>query len=104
MIKSCKTCDRDPCEGHHKEFCKFHPDNRQTNFGPSPPHWWKKKRAGIVVTPVMIEDLLHRNDVDIKHAEKKIERMHKDIEEQEELVKQLLKVRVGLFEALEGVE
>jgi hypothetical protein len=102
---NCETCGRHPCEGLHKEQCKFHPENRLTDFGPDDPSYWiPKQKQGIIVTPEMVEDLLHRNKVDIDYAEKEIERFNERIRTRKELIKRLLVDRAGLFEALKKVK
>lgn len=104
-MKSCKTCGRYPCEGKHKRFCEYHPDNRLVNMGPGSNNYWiPKKKQGVIVTPDMVEDLLHRNQVDIDHAEKEIERFNERIETRKELIKRLLIDRAGLFVALKKVK
>jgi hypothetical protein len=52
----------------------------------------------------MVEDLLHRNKVDIDYAEKEIERFNERIRTRKELIKRLLVDRAGLFEALKKVK
>ena len=58
----------------------------------------------IIVTDTMVEDLLHRNKVDIKHAEEDIKKFNERIKKREERIEYLLKTRTGLLEALEKIK
>jgi len=57
-----------------------------------------------IVTPEMVEDLLHRNRVDIDYAKKEIDRFYEFIKMRKEFIKRLLADRARLFEALKKVK
>ena len=58
----------------------------------------------IIVTPEMVEDLLHRNKVDIEFKKKEIKEFNKRIENLDERIKKLSKDRAGLLKVLEEVK
>ena len=60
--------------------------------------------SGIIITPEMVEDLLHRNKVDIDYAKKDIERFYEFIKMRKEFIKRLLIDRDSLFKALKEVK
>ena len=60
--------------------------------------------SDIVVTVSMVEDLLHRNEVDIDHKRKEIERFKNNIRMRENRIQQLSEDRVYLLEKLEEVK
>ena len=57
-----------------------------------------------IVTIGMIEDLLHRNKVDIERKTKEIKEFNKRIKSREDSIEELEKVRVGLLKELEKVK
>jgi hypothetical protein len=60
--------------------------------------------SDIIITPEMVEDLLHRNKVDIDYAKKDIERFYEFIKMRKEFIKRLLIDRDSLFETLKKVK
>lgn len=62
------------------------------------------KMDNIIVTPEMVEDLLHRNKVDIEFKKKEIKEFNKRIENLDERIKKLSKDRAGLLKVLEEVK
>jgi hypothetical protein len=60
--------------------------------------------SDIIITPEMVEDLLHRNKVDIDYAKKDIKRFYEFIKMRKEFIKRLLIDRDSLFEALKKVK
>ena len=60
--------------------------------------------SNIIVTTSMVEDLLHRNKVDIEYLKKEIERFNERVKHREDWIEQLEKARIDLLKVLEEVK